>query len=196
MPAVEVLKRLGQVRVLPPRVAWFQARALVLARRLGDEFGWRSATRPDDVAQLLKLATGRRRVAELGTATGWTAACLVLDDPRRKVISFDPVVQEHRARYLGLLPADARSRLDLRQSPGDEGAAGVDEPVDLLFIDSTHSRDGTVAEVNAWRPRLAPGAMVVLHDYENPAFPGVAEAVRDLGLEGEAQGGCFVWLAP
>jgi cephalosporin hydroxylase len=68
--------------------------------------------------------------------------------------------------------------------------------VDFLFVDSTHERDDTIAEVEAWRPRLAPGALVVLHDYGNPAFPGVGEAVAALGLRGESRGGCFVWRAP
>lgn len=188
----EALSRYAQVRVLPPRVARFQLRALRLARRLGDDFAWQSATRPADVREILRLAAGRRRVAELGTATGWTAASLALADPRRRVISFDPVVQEHRAAYLGLLAAGVRARIELHEATGDAGAALAGEPVDFLFIDSTHERAGTVAEVEAWRPRLAPDALIVLHDYGHPAFPGVAEAVADLGLEGDARGGCFV----
>lgn len=198
---IEVARRLAQARVLPPRVAWFHVRALLLARRLGDDFAWRSATRPADVRLLLSLARGRRRVAELGTATGWTAASMVLDDPRRSVISFDPVVQQHRERYLALLPAPARERLDLRNETGASGAVRLrgqspQSHVDLLFVDSTHSREGTVEEVRGWRDLLAPGALLVLHDYGNPAFPGVAEAVAELGLRGEVQGGCFVSSAP
>lgn len=196
MAAGELIQRLAQVRVLPARVARFQLRALLQARRLGDEFAWRSATRPADVRLLLDLARGRRRVAELGTATGWTAAALVLDDPGRRVVSFDPVVHAHRDAYLKLLPAAARARLDLRALPGVAGALEVSQPVELLFVDSTHDREGTVAEIRAWRPRLAPDALVVLHDYGNPAFPGVAEAVVELGLRGGARGGCFVWRAP
>lgn len=196
MTAGRMLRVLAETRRLPPRVAWFYARALLRARRLGDSFALRSTTRPADVALVLELARGRRRVAELGTATGWTAGALALDDRERRVVSFDPVVQQHRDAYLALLPSAARARLDLRAETGDAGAAGVAEPVELLFVDSTHSRAGTVAELRAWRPKLAPGALVVLHDYGNPAFPGVAEAVADLALEGEARGGCFVWRAP
>jgi hypothetical protein len=35
---------------------------------------------------------------------------------------------------------------------------------------------------------------VVLHDYGHPDFPGVAEAVDELGLEGEATGGIFAFV--
>jgi len=185
--------RLPALRVLPPRVALFHARALAHALRVDDAFALQSATRPADVATLLRLARGRRSVAELGTAVAWTTAALALADPGRRVVSFDPVVQPHRDAYLRLLPASARERIELVAAPGAEGAAHATEPVDLLFIDSTHERDDTIAEVEAWRPRLAPGAVVVFHDYDNPAFPGVRAAVEALGLSGAADGGSFVW---
>jgi predicted O-methyltransferase YrrM len=174
-------------------VAAFHARALVRALRAGDTFAVQSATRAEDVATLLKLARERRYVVELGTATGWTTAALALDDPQRRVLSFDPVEQPHRAAYLALLPARARERIELVQAPGVEGPGHAKAPVDLLFVDSTHARDDTIAELQAWRPRLADGAVVVLHDYDNPAFPGVRQAVETLGLSGSAQGGSFVW---
>lgn len=191
----EALARYAQVRGLPPRVARFQLRALRLARRLGDDFAWQSATRPADVKELIRLAAGRRRVAELGTATGWTAASLVLAEPLRTVVTFDPVVQANRDAYLALLDDTDRERIQMLELPGAEGPAYLEHKPELLFIDSTHERAGTVAEIKAWLPHLARDALIVLHDYGNPAFPGVAEAVADLGLEGEVRGGCFVTRA-
>ncbi len=196
MSARSLARRLLGVRALPPRVAWFHARALVHATRAGDAFALQSATRPVDVALLLSLAEGRRTVVELGTATAWTTVAFALADPERRVLSFDPVVQAHRDRYVALAPAQARARIRLVQAPGTAGAADAEAPVDLLFVDSTHERDHTVAEFEAWRDHLAPGALVVLHDYDNPAFPGIREAVQALGLRGEVRGGCFVWRAP
>jgi predicted O-methyltransferase YrrM len=181
------------LRLLPPRVAIFQARALLLALRLRDDFALASVSRPRDVRLLLDLARGRDAVVELGTATGWTAASLAMAEPGRRVVSFDPVVTENRHRYLALVPPDARARIDLRTGVGARGDAPW--PVELLFIDSTHERADTVAEFEAWRPRLAPGGLVAFHDHGNPAFPGVAEAVHDLGLSGESRDGVFVWRA-
>jgi predicted O-methyltransferase YrrM len=186
---------LWALRRLPPRVAVFQARALLLALRLRDSFALASVSRPGDVRLLLDLADGRDVVAELGTATGWTAASLALARPGRRVLSFDPVVQAHRERYLALAAPDARARIGLHNAAGVAGAALAEEPVELLFVDSTHERADTVAEFEAWRERLAPGAVVVFHDHGNPAFPGVAEAVHELGLRGEAREGVFVWRA-
>ena len=189
----QLARLLLATRALPPRAALFQARAMLRAARLGDDWALQSATRPADVAELLRLATGRRLAVELGTATGWTAGSLLLADPKRRLMSFDPVVREHRETYLALLPSSARERLELVPAPGHE-ARGVG--VELLFVDSSHDREATVAEFRAWEPRLAPAALVVLHDYGNPAYPGVAEAVAELGLDGREHAGMWVWEAP
>jgi predicted O-methyltransferase YrrM len=152
-----------------------------------------SSTRPADVAELIALARGRVNAVELGTATGWTAGALLLAEPARRLASYDPVVREHRDAYLALLPAAARERLELVRAPGHEARG---EGVDLLFVDSSHDRDATIAEVRAWQPRLAPGALVVLHDHGNPAYPGVAEAVEALELGGRPHAGLWLWEAP
>ena len=68
--------------------------------------------------------------------------------------------------------------------------------VELLFVDSSHDRAATVAEFRAWEPRLAPGALVVLHGYGDPAYPGVAGAVEELGLSGREHAGLWLWDAP
>jgi predicted O-methyltransferase YrrM len=176
------------------RVRWFLWRARRLARRAGHDWARQAATRPGDVAELLRLATGRHRVVELGTGPGWTAIALALADPRRRVVTYDPVEHEHRDAYLALAPA-AGDRIDWVAAEGASGARAGGDPVDLLFVDSTHEREPTLAEFRAWRPRLAPGAAVAFHDYGHPEFPGVAEAVEELGLEGEQRGGMFVWRA-
>src|SRR5688500_10614895 len=193
MPPRSLARLLLATRALPRRAAAFQARAMLRAARLGDDWALQSSTRPADVAELLRIARGRRRAVELGTATGWTAGALLLAEPQRRLMSFDPVVREHREAYLRLLPRGARERLELGPAPGHEARG---EGVELLFVDSSHDRDATIAEFEAWRPRLAPGALVVLHDYGNPAYPGVAEAVADLGLAGREHAGLWLWEAP
>ena len=184
---------LASTRALPPRAALFQVRAMLRAARLGDDWALQSSPRPADVGALIRLARGRRTAVELGTATGWTAGALLLAEPGRRLASYDPVAREHRDAYLALLPQDARDRLELVRAPGHEARG---EGVELLFVDSSHDREATVQEVRAWQPRLAPGALVVLHDYGNPAYPGVAEAVAELGLDGRPHAGMYVWATP
>lgn len=76
-------------------------------------------------------------------------------------------------------------------APGSTGP-GHQEPVDLLYIDSSHDRGQTIEEVRAWQPHLCPGAPVLFDDYTHPDYPGVREAIEDLGLEGEQRGTLFV----
>lgn len=185
------MKLLAELRFLPPRVALFQWRAWRLARRAGDGFSLVSATQPRKLAVLLSAVHGRQRVVELGTGTAWTAISLVLAARGRVVLSYDPVERPERELYLRLVGPGTRRRLTLVGTPGDEGPrdGGM---VDLLYIDSSHDREDTIREVQAWRPALGKGSLVVFDDFGHPEYPGVEEAVRSLGLEGEQRQGLFV----
>jgi predicted O-methyltransferase YrrM len=179
------------LRVLPPRVASFQWRAHRLARRSGDQFSLTSATRARDLAVLLELARRRRRVVELGTGTAWTALALALADPHRDVITYDPFVFPERERYLKLVAPRVLSRVRFVAAPGSAGPPD-DDAVDLLYVDSSHEREETIVELRTWQRTLRSGALVILDDYIHPGFPGVREAVEELGLEGELRGTLFV----
>jgi predicted O-methyltransferase YrrM len=189
-PGVE-LRWYAELRALPPRVALFQARARVVAHRRGDRFSLTSVTRPGDLATLLSLADGREHVVELGTATGWTSISLALSDPARRVTSFDPVNRPEPDRYLRLVAPDVRARVELVTAPGSDGPRD-ERPVDLLYIDSSHERQPTIDEVHAWQPVLAPGAAIAFDDYDHPNYPGVREAVEELGLDGHLVGTLFI----
>jgi predicted O-methyltransferase YrrM len=175
---------------LPPRVALFLWRARRLARRSDDVFSLRSVTRPDDLRRLLRLAAGRRSVVELGTATGWTAIALALADSRRHLVSYD-TVSRNTHDYLSLVPHSTRARIEFVTASGADGPSDAVR-VDLLYIDSSHDRDETVAEVRAWQPVLAPDGLIVFDDYTHPDFPGVREAIAMLGLAGEQSGTLYV----
>lgn len=41
---------------------------------------------------------------------------------------------------------------------------GLDASIDVLFIDTSHAYDHTLAELRAWMPFLVPGGRAVLHD--------------------------------
>ncbi len=180
------------VRRLPWPVARFVVRARSLARRDQDVFSLESALRPAKLEVLLQAAAGRRTVVELGTGTAWATIALAIADPRRTIESWDPVAREQRERYLDLAGDDVRRRITFVEGPGERGP-GTARAVDLLFIDSSHEREPTLAEVAAWRPALAPGALVVFDDHGHPDYPGVAEAVADLGAEGEERASLYIW---
>jgi predicted O-methyltransferase YrrM len=180
-----------RLRVLPVPVAVFQLRARLLAHRLGDEFSPVSATQPEKLAALLSLAKNRRRVVELGTANGWTAVSLLLADEQRVLVSYDPFERPELELYLKLVGPTVRNRLELVHAAGDVGPRRPG-PVELLYVDSSHDRADTIREVQAWRPALEEGALVVFDDFTHPQYPGVREAVQELGLDGSERAGLFV----
>ncbi|HEX6682436.1 MAG TPA: class I SAM-dependent methyltransferase, partial [Candidatus Limnocylindrales bacterium] len=57
-------------------------------------------------------------------------------------------------------------------------------PIGLLFLDDDHSREAVLANVEAWTPHLADGAVLAFDDYDHPDWPGVAEAVDELVAAG------------
>lgn len=128
---------------------------------------------------------------ELGTATAWTAITLALDDRRRRVVTYDVIEREKAMCYLDLVGPDVRERIELVVAPGCTGPRDQ-QPVDLLYIDSSHTRGHTIAEVRAWQPYLQPGAPVLFDDYTHPDYPGVREAIEELGLKGELRGKLFI----
>jgi predicted O-methyltransferase YrrM len=185
------MRFLMELRMLPPRVAIFQWRARRLALRMGDRFSAVSATQPRRLKALLSTAHGRRRVVELGTGTAWTALSLAIADRDRTVLSYDSIERPERKRYLRLAGPDARRRVTFVSAPGDTGPPDR-ERVDLLYIDSSHEREGTIREMRAWQGVLGEGSVVVFDDYAHPNYPGVKEAVQHLELAGEQRFGLFV----
>jgi hypothetical protein len=184
------------LRALPRPVAIFYWRAYRHAWRTGDEFSLLSASRPAELAALLALARGRIAVVELGTGSAWSAVALALNDVERRVVSYDPHIREQRQAYLSIGGAGARDRIELRPDSDSAGPRAGDRPVEFLFIDSQHEREPVMTAFAAWQDALAPGAVVAFHDYRHPDFPGVHEAIGDLGLEGREVGGLFVWQRP
>jgi hypothetical protein len=51
-----------------------------------------------------------------------------------------------------------------------------DATVDLVVLDADHTRQGTEAAIEDWRPTIRPGGWIAGHDW-GPDYPGVAEAV-------------------
>jgi predicted O-methyltransferase YrrM len=172
-------------------VAWFYFRARRLAARTGDGWSLGSATKPESLALLLRLAHGRRAVVEIGTGTAWTTAALALADPARRVVSYDPIVRPERERYLDL--CGVRERVELRERGGEAGPAPGDAGPDFVFVDGSHEKGLTIDTFEAWREALAPGGAIAFHDYGNELYPGVTEAIRELGLRGDVERDVFVW---
>jgi predicted O-methyltransferase YrrM len=111
------------------------------------------------------LASGRRRVVEVGTAIGYSTLWMALALPDGGTIAtIDPDRERtDRARAFWRRAGIPDERVTVVNAPAlDAFAAGTAElagPFDLAFIDAL--KDEYVGYARELRPRLAPGALVV-----------------------------------
>ena len=180
------------LRFLPRRAALFYARASLRALRLDDRWSFWASLPPKELSVLVELARGRKTVVELGTGPGWTTLVLALAEPDRIVRTYDVQAKPHRAAYLALADPESRARVVVVEGRGEE-ADPPPEPVDLLYVDSNHDREIVRRSFERWRDSIACGGFAAFDDYVNHNFPGVREAVEELGLQGRTAGRLFIW---
>lgn len=159
---------------------------------LGAEYQVRAAQKHDITEQLPLLYNAvcrpGARVIELGVRTGnSTAAFLAAAEAwHGDVWSVDcefPQVPEHwpRLPFWHLLVADDLSA---------EALAFCPDNVDVLFIDTSHYYEHTLAELRAYVPRVRPGGTVFIHDtkaegtrFYPPGWPEVSQALNAWSTE-------------
>jgi predicted O-methyltransferase YrrM len=111
------------------------------------------------------LAFGRRRAVEVGTAIGYSTLWTALGQGEAgTIVTIDPDrARTDRARAFWRRAGIADSRITIVSSPAlDAFAAGepaLAGPFDLAFIDALKPQ--YPGYLDALRPRLAPGALVV-----------------------------------
>lgn len=119
----------------------------------------------DSGRMLAVLAADRRRVVEVGTAIGYSTLWMALALPAGGIIvTIDPDRERTaRAREFWRRAGIDDARIDVVNAPAlDAFAAGTPAlagPFDLVFIDALKEEYG--AYLDALRPRLAPGAILV-----------------------------------
>lgn len=118
-----------------------------------------------DLLFLLNLAKGRRagRILEVGTYRSRTTCALHLNCPESVIVSYD--IQRLDSAYRRLLlgkpnvqfrhASFAASAVELRREP----------PFDLIFVDGSHQLEHVVEDSRLALELLAPGGIVVWHDY-------------------------------
>lgn len=58
----------------------------------------------------------------------------------------------------------------------------LDWPVDMVFIDGDHKYETVVKDIKKAYELLKPGGLICGHDYNHPMWPGVKQAVDELGV--------------
>jgi caffeoyl-CoA O-methyltransferase len=114
---------------------------------------------------LSTLAVGRTRIVEVGTAIGYSTLCLALGSgPAGRIATIDPDADRtSRARAFWRTAGIADDRIVVVNAPALDAfasaVAALDGPFDLAFVDAL--KPEYPAYLEALRPRLAPGALVI-----------------------------------
>ncbi|HLX33693.1 MAG TPA: O-methyltransferase [Candidatus Limnocylindrales bacterium] len=113
---------------------------------------------------LSTLAAGRDRIVEVGTAIGYSTLCLALGQRAGRIVTIDPDrARTERARAFWRTAGIADEWIAVVNAPALDaftaGDARVAGPFDLAFVDAL--KDEYPAYLEALRPRLAPGAVLV-----------------------------------
>lgn len=90
--------------------------------------------------------------------------------------------------------ADYPNRLTIIK--GDTAdAARIIKPnsLDFIFVDADHTTAAVVRDVQAWRPKVRPGGMILGHDAD---WPSVARARQILGFDHAAILPGNIWAVP
>jgi predicted O-methyltransferase YrrM len=101
---------------------------------------------------------------ELGTGTGRAAAHMAAAHPRGKVLTVD--VKEHGGVKWTLAPY-GNVEFVLASSDDPQLLARIENrSVGVCFIDSVHSGDYTLKEVELWTPKMKEGGLFLFDDLE------------------------------
>ncbi|MBJ7330554.1 MAG: class I SAM-dependent methyltransferase [Solirubrobacteraceae bacterium] len=133
---------------------------------------------------------------EVGVKRGRTSEAILEAWSGRRLISIDPwaeapaeeyhdtsnVVQaEHDGFYAMTQERLARfgDRSEIWRMTGMEGAKRVeDRSLDFAFIDARHDYASVIEDLEAWYPKMKPGAVFAGHDYFDGDLPGGDFGVR------------------
>jgi predicted O-methyltransferase YrrM len=153
-------------------------------------FSLRATQIESEFKELLRLATGARRVLEIGTSNGGSLFVLcraAADDARLVTVDmpgggFSYGYGGNRLRAIGwFLRGAARNRQVVRMIQGDSHSPGtirraeraLKGGADLVFIDGDHSYEGVKADYESYARFARPGGLIAFHDI----VPGRAEDV-------------------
>lgn len=147
------------------------------------------------VAQNAACKDGAYKILEVGSWLGTTAIAMADAAPNVKVHCVDTwegTPSDHTGDITREVGGDAvytefckriGGRLNKKITPWRKTSADAAKMAwgkfDLIFIDADHTYEGVKADIEAWWPHLAPGGLMIGHDYHTKQFPGVTRAVEE-----------------
>ncbi len=172
MPLPQAIRRITPDRLRHDR----RLRALAVGYGLIPPRALHSPAEADAIGQ---LATGRRRVVEIGVYEGASAAvlCRALD-AGAELHLIDPFVdatgyalppgwgasEQATRRVVARAQRDDGPQVHWHVAPSGDVGRSWSGDVDLVFIDGDHSVEGCRLDWDRWNGHVAPGGVVAFHD--------------------------------
>lgn len=158
-------------------------------------FNLRQMRKPHELDQLIALLPEKTRMVEVGTFSG-SSAVQFLDSPKVEHLTCVDIwcsnydATDHAsnsdmeaAKHAFIIRAGKElysGRCALLELPSVQAAATYpDHTFDLVYIDAMHHYRAVKEDIQAWLPKVKPGAWIAGHDYLSH-HPGVKEAVDEL----------------
>lgn len=132
----------------------------------------------DDMAALVAVARGARRVVEIGVYEGASAVVLCRTlGPGSELHLIDPFGEQPGALQRGWAATEWATRRVVARACRRNGprvvwhvelsadtARGWTDPVDLVFVDGDHLEPGVMLDWSSWSAFVVPGGHVLFHD--------------------------------
>jgi hypothetical protein len=89
--------------------------------------------------------------------------------------------------------------MDVRSTSVDAASMFADASVDFCYVDALHTYEGVMADLQAWWPKIRPGAHFAGDDYTK-GWPGVTKAVDEFfgkqNVKVSKSGRCWIVTKP
>lgn len=150
---------------------------------------WTTANELDAIAGLLTLVGPKARMLEIGSACGVTAAVLADRCDPQRIVCLDTFTKAERAEDIAIMADSEPNRLEywranarpcMRLWIGDlwsliEHASPAS--FDVAFVDANHNHPFVLSDLMLAARVLTPSGWLLAHDYRDPNWPDVTEAV-------------------
>jgi len=154
----------------------------------------------DDIVAICAIAktTKPRRILEIGTARGRTTLLLSDNCPEAEISTYD-IEPDAGSYFKTLNPPPARITLSTSDIHSDAARLRNGEKFNFIFIDANHIESAVRADSELAFELLAPGGVIVWHDYANSdylfGYNRVPEVLAALSMDRSIRGVLGVELA-
>jgi predicted O-methyltransferase YrrM len=150
--------------------------------------GWLSEAQGRALYAAAAATTGRGAIVEIGSwkgrSTVWLAAGARAAG--RRIYAVDPHRGSHEdpaantfAEFIeNIRRAGVADAIEPLVMTSAEAASRVREPVELLFVDGDHTREGSERDADTWLPRLVTGGQLMMHDVGAAGYLGPRTVFR------------------